>query len=49
MFDVTAEETIRLAASAGLTLILLQLDPQGGLLGRPGVSWTCLAFIRSDS
>jgi SAM-dependent methyltransferase len=45
MFDVSADETIQLARAEGLTL-LLRLDHQAGLLGRPGVSWTRLAFSR---
>ncbi len=45
MFDVSADETIQLARAEGLTL-LLRLDHQDGLLGRPGVSWTRLAFSR---
>ena len=45
MFDVSAEETIELAAAQGLGLSL-QYDRQVGLLARPGVSWTRLAFTR---
>lgn len=45
MFDVTADETIRLARVEGLTPVL-QRDGQDGLLRRPGVSWTRLAFSK---
>jgi protein-L-isoaspartate O-methyltransferase len=43
MFEVPAEEATELAAAEGLILVL-QLDHQDGILGRPGVSWTRLAF-----
>ncbi len=43
MFDVTADETVQLARAEGLAPVL-QLDHQDGLLRRPGVSWTRLAF-----
>jgi hypothetical protein len=43
MFEVTADETIRLAGVDDLRL-LLKLDHQDGVLRRPGVSWTRLAF-----
>jgi SAM-dependent methyltransferase len=43
MFEVNADETIRDAAAEGLKLVL-RLDHQDALLGRPGVSWTRLAF-----
>ena len=43
MFEVSAEETTELAAAEGLILVL-RLDHQDGILGRPGVSWTRLAF-----
>jgi len=46
MFEVTADETIRLAKAEGLSLAL-KLEDQDGLLRRPGVSWTRLAFSRS--
>jgi SAM-dependent methyltransferase len=46
MFAVTAEETIGLASAEGLDLIL-RVDHQDGLLRRPGVTWTRLAFRRS--
>jgi SAM-dependent methyltransferase len=45
MFDVSAGETVQLPRAEGLTLSL-RLDHQDGLLGRPGVSWTRLAFSR---
>lgn len=45
MFDVTADETTRLAEAEGLSLIL-KLDHQDGLLKRPEVNWTRLAFSR---
>jgi SAM-dependent methyltransferase len=45
MFEVTAEETVALAAAEGLGL-LLKLEQQDGLLRRPGVSWTRLAFSK---
>ena len=43
MFDVSAVETVALAARAGLRLILQQ-EHEDSLLCRPGVSWTRLAF-----
>jgi len=46
MFNVTAQETTQLAEAAGLTGIL-RVDDADGLLRRPGVSWTRLAFARS--
>jgi SAM-dependent methyltransferase len=45
MFAVTADETIRIARKEGLAAIR-RYDHQDGLLGRPGVSWTRLAFSR---
>jgi hypothetical protein len=48
MFEVTADETIRLAQEHGLGVIL-KYDHQHGLLGRPGVTWTRLAFLKSRS
>ena len=48
MFEVTADETIRLAQEHGLGVIL-QYDGQDSLLGRPGVTWTRLAFSKSRS
>jgi hypothetical protein len=44
MFDVTADETIRLANASGLRTVLT-LDHQDSLLGRPDVSWTQLALL----
>jgi len=46
MFDVSAEETIGLAAAEGLGLVL-RLDKQPGALMRPGVRWTRLAFSKA--
>jgi hypothetical protein len=46
MFDVSADETTQLARAEGLTLVQ-RLDHQDGLLGRPDVSWTRLAFSRA--
>jgi SAM-dependent methyltransferase len=43
MFEVSAEETIQLARAVGWT-VALQLDHQADLFGRPGVTWTRLAF-----
>lgn len=43
MFEVTADETVRLAEAQGLRLVL-QREGQDGLFGRAGVSWTRLAF-----
>jgi len=45
MFAVTAEETIALAAAAGLAT-LLRLDRRPGAQARPGITWTRLAFAR---
>jgi SAM-dependent methyltransferase len=45
MFVVTADETIALAAGAGLTLDL-RVDKQPGGFGRTDVSWTKLAFAK---
>jgi SAM-dependent methyltransferase len=47
MFEVSADETIRLAEAEGLRLVL-RLDHQDAQLGRPGVSWTKLAFAGSS-
>ncbi len=46
MFDVSAEETVGLAAAAGLALAL-RLDGGADTLGRPGVRWTRLAFSKA--
>ena len=48
MFEVTADETIRLAQEHDLRVIL-KYHHQDGLLGRPGVTWTRLAFSKSRS
>jgi len=48
MFEVTAAETIRLAQAHDLRVIL-KYDHQDGLLGRPGVTWTRLAFSKSQN
>jgi len=45
MFDVTGAETAVLAAQCGLRVVL-HLEGTDGVLGRPGVSWTRLAFQR---
>jgi SAM-dependent methyltransferase len=46
MFDVTAEETTRLAEAMSLNPIF-QAHPGDSTLRRPGVHWTRLAFARS--
>ena len=46
MFDVSAEETVELAAAEGLGLAL-RLDNQADASGRPGVGWTRLAFSKA--
>lgn len=46
MFDVTAAETIDLAAQHGLTC-LHRSEHRDGLLRRPGVSWDRLLFVRA--
>ena len=43
MFDVTGEETAALAAAEGLQSVL-HCERRESALGRPGVSWTRLAF-----
>jgi len=43
MFDVSGDDTIRLAEAAGLTPIV-QLENQVAISGNPGVTWTRLAF-----
>jgi SAM-dependent methyltransferase len=45
MFDVSAEETIQLADPESLTPVL-KVEDRDSMLGRPGVSWTCLAFSK---
>jgi len=46
--SATADETIGLATAEGLSAIL-ELDHPDALLGRPGVSWTRLAFRRPET
>ena len=46
MFDVSAEETIALAGSAGLSLEL-QFENQDSAFQRTDVSWTRLAFLNT--
>jgi hypothetical protein len=46
MFDVSAAETVGLAAAEGLGLAL-RLDDGADSLGRPGVRWTRLAFSKA--
>lgn len=48
MFEVSAAETEGLAAAEGMRL-KLKLENQPGYSGRPGVTWTTLAFTRSSS
>jgi SAM-dependent methyltransferase len=45
MFEVSGEETIELAQAEGLGLTL-KLERQDGMWGRPGVTWTRLAFSK---
>ena len=45
MFDLAAAETVALAEAAGLTLVP-HWEGGDSVLGRPGVSWTRLAFRR---
>ena len=45
MFDVTAEETVALAAGEGMRAVLRR-EGEFGILRRPGVSWTRLALRR---
>jgi hypothetical protein len=47
MFDVSADETIQLASVEGLRLEL-RLDNQPSTLGAKGVSWTRLAFSKTQ-
>jgi SAM-dependent methyltransferase len=47
MFAVTADETIALAADAGLAL-MHQFDNQPGGFGRTDVSWTKLVFRKGE-
>jgi SAM-dependent methyltransferase len=48
MFEVSADETVALAAAEGMRL-LLRLDRCDGLLPSPGVSWTRLAFSKEPT
>jgi acetaldehyde dehydrogenase (acetylating) len=48
MFEVTTAETVDLGRAAGLSVVLT-LEGQDGLLRRPGVTWTRLAFSKSAS
>ncbi|KMO43921.1 SAM-dependent methyltransferase [Methylobacterium tarhaniae] len=45
MFDVSAAETIDLAREHGLRCILCRTD-EDAQLGRPGVTWDRIAFVR---
>jgi hypothetical protein len=47
MFDVTRAETVLLAASAGLSLILC-LENQPSAFPRTDVTWTRLAFVKDQ-
>jgi SAM-dependent methyltransferase len=47
MFDVSADETIQLASLEGLRLEL-RLDNQPAVFGTKGVSWTRLAFLKTQ-
>jgi SAM-dependent methyltransferase len=47
MFEVTAQETEQLASLEGLSLLFKQ-DGQGDGLRRNGVSWTRLAFSKTE-
>ena len=46
MFAVSAEETVELAATAGLQLAINRKGPSA--LGTAGVSWSRLAFFRAE-
>lgn len=48
MFDVSADETIRLAEAEGLRPVL-KLENQPGAQGRIGISWTRLGFRKLES
>jgi SAM-dependent methyltransferase len=45
MFEVSAGETIQLAQAEGWNLVL-QLEHEGDLFGRPDVTWTRLGFSK---
>lgn len=47
MFDVSASETIDLAREHGLRCLLCRTDDDAHL-GRPGVTWDRVAFVRQD-
>ena len=47
MFEVGADETIRLASAAGLTTVM-RLENQASLQSQIGVTWTRLAFDRTS-
>jgi protein-L-isoaspartate O-methyltransferase len=47
MFDVSAEETVQLAADAGLRLTLRLDDQPSQIAGKLDVRWTLLAFTHS--
>jgi hypothetical protein len=46
MFDVSADETVRLAEAAGLRLVLKR-ENEAGASGRADVRWTRLAFTKA--
>ena len=47
MFEVSGDETIRLAAAQGLTPVLqLRTDSVQEVNRRAGVTWTRLAFVK---
>ena len=48
MYDVTGEETIRLAEESGLTL-MLDLYDQLSASPQPGVTWTKMVFCKQNS
>jgi len=47
MFDVTAAETMALAAEAGLRPTLRLNDQPSQIAGKADVTWTLLAFTRA--
>lgn len=47
MFDVSASETIDLAREHGLRCVLCRTD-EDAQLGRPGVTWDRVAFVREE-
>jgi SAM-dependent methyltransferase len=48
MFEVTADETITLAAAEGLD-VMLRLENQPSILHQPGVTWSRLAFAKAGT